>query len=170
MSGMELESNRLLSFTATRTRRFNLPSHSAWPLSPSTHPNLTPALLARAGWFFTPSKASPDQVTCFLCRKSLGGWEEGDDAFEEHVGHGGGCAWAETRCRVELARRRVGAGAGKASAGKERLEGEADGSADALRKTTFAKSWALDRTRGARATSATVRPPLPSLSRSLRPG
>lgn len=33
-------------------------------------------------------------MTCFLCEKSLDGWEEGDDALTEHLKHSSGCGWA----------------------------------------------------------------------------
>lgn len=33
-------------------------------------------------------------MTCFLCKKSLDGWEEGDDALREHLKHAGDCGWA----------------------------------------------------------------------------
>jgi hypothetical protein len=35
-----------------------------------------------------------DNVTCFLCQKSLDGWEQGDDALDEHVKHSPNCGWA----------------------------------------------------------------------------
>ncbi|KAL7415109.1 hypothetical protein BDY24DRAFT_338473 [Mrakia frigida] len=99
---MEILSTRLSTFSASRTKKHNLPAHSAWPLSPSQYPRLLPALLAEAGWFYTPTKDDPDLVTCFLCGKQVGGWGEEDDPFEEHVGHQEGkCGWARTKCLVE---------------------------------------------------------------------
>jgi hypothetical protein len=50
--------------------------------------------LARAGFFFNPSSHSPDNVECFLCHKSLDGWEEGDNAALEHLTHSQECGWA----------------------------------------------------------------------------
>ena len=35
--------------------------------------------LAESGFFYTPFNEGDDTVTCFLCSKQLGGWEEGDD-------------------------------------------------------------------------------------------
>ncbi|KAI5463826.1 hypothetical protein BGZ63DRAFT_200746 [Mariannaea sp. PMI_226] len=60
-----------------------------WP-----HETIAPASLARAGFFFNPSIASPDNVTCFLCHKGLDGWEEGDDPLLEHLKHASECGWA----------------------------------------------------------------------------
>ncbi|KAK7427446.1 hypothetical protein QQZ08_006052 [Neonectria magnoliae] len=61
----------------------------SWP-----HRNIAPASLARAGFFYNPSPASPDNVTCFLCHKGLDGWEAGDDPLLEHLKHGPDCGWA----------------------------------------------------------------------------
>ncbi|KAH6895759.1 hypothetical protein B0T10DRAFT_478784 [Thelonectria olida] len=60
-----------------------------WP-----HKTISPASLSRAGFFFNPSVASPDNVTCFLCHKGLDGWEGGDDPLLEHLKHGSECGWA----------------------------------------------------------------------------
>jgi hypothetical protein len=168
MSGMELESNRLLSFAPTRSRRFGLPSHGAWPLAPTTFPALTPALLARAGWYFTPSKSSPDQVTCFLCKKSLGGWEPADDAFVEHVGHGRDCGWAGTRCQVEVRRRAEGGADDDDETKGVRWSLEAEGGTrpaemEKARRATFGKWWPHDKAKGWTPTSTAVR------AASLRP-
>ena len=35
--------------------------------------------MAEAGFYFTPSDASPDGAMCFMCSKSLDGWEPSDD-------------------------------------------------------------------------------------------
>jgi len=35
-------------------------------------------------------------VTCFLCSKSLDGWEPGDDPVSEHYRHSPDCGWAIT--------------------------------------------------------------------------
>ena len=76
-----------------------------WPLSPETHPRLTPADMASAGFYYSPggSEASADNCVCFLCGVQLGGWAEDDDPYKEHVERGN-CAWAETICQVVLDR------------------------------------------------------------------
>ncbi|KAF9093459.1 hypothetical protein BGX29_009915 [Mortierella sp. GBA35] len=74
---------RLKSFTQ-RTR--------SWP-----HPNTfkaSPLLLAESGFYWKPSQDSPDNVVCFLCGKSLDGWTEDDDPFDEHLSHSKGCGLA----------------------------------------------------------------------------
>jgi len=50
--------------------------------------------LAKAGFFFEPHPKSPDNVVCFLCHKSLDGWEETDNPVEEHLKHSPTCGWA----------------------------------------------------------------------------
>ncbi|KAF4982416.1 hypothetical protein FZEAL_1934 [Fusarium zealandicum] len=60
-----------------------------WP-----HKNITPARLARAGLFFSPTPQNPDNVICFLCHKGLDGWEAGDDPLLEHLTHSPECGWA----------------------------------------------------------------------------
>lgn len=50
--------------------------------------------LAAAGWYHCPHPNHPDQVLCFLCRKGLDGWEDGDDALVEHLRHAPECGWA----------------------------------------------------------------------------
>ncbi|KAL2267267.1 hypothetical protein VTJ83DRAFT_4544 [Remersonia thermophila] len=50
--------------------------------------------LAKAGFFFEPHPKSPDNVVCFLCKKSLDGWEQHDDPVEEHLRHSPTCGWA----------------------------------------------------------------------------
>ncbi|KAJ0347795.1 hypothetical protein COL154_006765 [Colletotrichum chrysophilum] len=55
---------------------------------------LLPEDLAKAGFVWRPFPENPDNVACFLCNKSLDGWEEGDNALEEHIKHAPNCGWA----------------------------------------------------------------------------
>ncbi|KAK0620198.1 hypothetical protein B0T14DRAFT_456980 [Immersiella caudata] len=89
--------NRLASFQGaqpvTKRRASNASSRAPkalhWP-----HRSLSPVDLARAGFFFEPFPGSPDNVVCFLCDKSLDGWEEDDKPLEEHLKHSPTCGWA----------------------------------------------------------------------------
>lgn len=56
-----------------------------WPL-PADH-SVTPSSLALAGFYYAPLPDASDNATCFLCGKGLGGWEDGDEALEEHISH-----------------------------------------------------------------------------------
>lgn len=50
--------------------------------------------LAQAGFYYSPTAESEDNVTCFHCHNSLDQWEEGDDPFREHLAVVPDCAWA----------------------------------------------------------------------------
>ncbi|KAK1834269.1 hypothetical protein QBC39DRAFT_300943 [Podospora conica] len=79
-----LGGNRRASNASTRA-----PKGRRWP-----HKWLSPVELAKAGFFWEPYDSSPDNVVCFLCNKSLDGWEEDDDPLEEHLKHMPECGWA----------------------------------------------------------------------------
>lgn len=109
---MQYQDHRLASYSThyasltTKSRSTISKSSSSsivkWPL---TFPSLDPEALAQAGFYFTPEDASDDaddQVTCFLCEKKLGGWEEGDDPLQEHAKRGDKCGWAKAVCGVLL--------------------------------------------------------------------
>ncbi|KAL2153642.1 hypothetical protein VTH82DRAFT_4797 [Thermothelomyces myriococcoides] len=61
----------------------------SWP-----HKAPSPLALAKAGFFYEPHLKSPDNVVCFLCEKSLDGWEANDNPVEEHLRHSPTCGWA----------------------------------------------------------------------------
>ncbi|KAJ1657176.1 hypothetical protein IWQ61_003379 [Dispira simplex] len=83
----------------TFENRVNSFSKAKWPWP---HPIntffATPETLAKAGFYFNPQPLSQDAVQCFLCNKSLDGWEHSDDPFEEHYSHAPDCAWAMVIC------------------------------------------------------------------------
>ena len=61
----------------------------------------TPQVLAEAGFYYDPAYDERDNVSCFMCNKSLSQWEEEDDPFEVHwqkCGTDRRCAWAVLRC------------------------------------------------------------------------
>lgn len=88
-----------VSLAASQSRR--APKGPTWPHPPSA--SFNPTTLALAGFYFDPSAEAPDNCTCFLCGKSLGGWEDGDDPATEHVKHDGlNCGWARGVCQVEI--------------------------------------------------------------------
>ncbi|KAL2110046.1 hypothetical protein VUR80DRAFT_1653 [Thermomyces stellatus] len=81
---------RLASFkTAHKRRGSGRGKPMKWP-----HAHLKADTLASAGWYYAPHPNHPDQVLCFLCRKGLDGWEEGDDPLLEHLRHAPECGWA----------------------------------------------------------------------------
>ncbi|KII91107.1 hypothetical protein PLICRDRAFT_105816 [Plicaturopsis crispa FD-325 SS-3] len=72
-----------------------------WP-----HPDTfkaTPTSLADAGFYFNPSWEDRDNVTCFMCGKEIGDWDESDDPFDIHWDKcRGTCPWAIVRCGLKV--------------------------------------------------------------------
>ncbi|OSD08094.1 hypothetical protein PYCCODRAFT_1381409 [Trametes coccinea BRFM310] len=101
---MEYFQSRLDSFFSpskpkrTKASSSKQASPSRWPHPPTW--KATPNSLAEAGFYYTPGPHDPDNVTCFMCKKSLGSWEPEDDPFEIHYAKCGNvCAWAALRCQ-----------------------------------------------------------------------
>ncbi|WVR04702.1 hypothetical protein IAU60_001713 [Kwoniella sp. DSM 27419] len=133
--------NRLASFEAVGKPKNK--AKPAWPLSPSTHPYLTPDSLSEAGFYHTPgpSSESYDNCKCFLCNVELGGWDEEDDPFEEHARRGG-CAWAEMVCGVKLEKRKRDASDGAYTTTYANVESLPQSKESAtVREQTFKKWW-----------------------------
>ncbi|RYO84908.1 hypothetical protein DL762_005432 [Monosporascus cannonballus] len=87
---------RLASFQITQSatkRKSNAKGKAsktlAWP-----HRHLDPESFARAGFYFDPTPEYPDNTVCFLCSRKIGGWEDGDNPFEEHLRLSPNCGWA----------------------------------------------------------------------------
>ncbi|KAJ8985894.1 hypothetical protein NQ317_010650 [Molorchus minor] len=51
--------------------------------------------MAEAGFVFIGNKLEPDTVKCFLCHKSLDGWDATDDPWKEHRQHAPKCLFAK---------------------------------------------------------------------------
>ncbi|KAI4464853.1 deterin [Holotrichia oblita] len=68
-------------------------SFTAWVFSDNQ--KCSASKLAEAGFYFIGSKTEPDAVQCFLCGKSLDGWEEDDDPWQEHKKHSQNCKFAK---------------------------------------------------------------------------
>ncbi|RMJ25068.1 Chromosome segregation protein BIR1 [Aspergillus sp. HF37] len=54
----------------------------------------SPAEMAHAGFYYNPYDSNPDNTTCFLCERSLDGWDGDDNPIEEHLRLSGDCGWA----------------------------------------------------------------------------
>ncbi|KAH8404919.1 hypothetical protein KR222_010426 [Zaprionus bogoriensis] len=71
-------------------RKFNLlekhrvDSFKDWPFSEKS-------AMAEAGFYWTGTKRENDTATCFVCGKTLDGWESGDDPWKEHLKHAPQC-------------------------------------------------------------------------------
>ncbi|KAG8985251.1 hypothetical protein FRB90_004852 [Tulasnella sp. 427] len=85
------------------------PPPDAWP-HPATF-KANPSTLAQAGFFF-PDRNDPnasgivDEVECFMCGHTLGGWEEQDDPHYEHAKRvkQTKCTWALAVCSIQSER------------------------------------------------------------------
>lgn len=99
-STMECYQARLDSFSKSkRVKNLTLTTSSniKW-LHPSSY-NATPHTLAEAGFYFDPSWEDKDNVTCFICKKSLSDWSEEDNPFDIHWSKcKTTCVWAQVRC------------------------------------------------------------------------
>ncbi|KAH7313017.1 hypothetical protein BKA65DRAFT_150373 [Rhexocercosporidium sp. MPI-PUGE-AT-0058] len=88
---------RLASFQNTQQlakRRASNASTKAGKSIKWPHKFLSGEELAKAGFFYHPLQTNPDNVACFLCHRSLDGWEEDDDPLAEHLKHSPDCGWA----------------------------------------------------------------------------
>ncbi|CAK3761337.1 Hypothetical predicted protein [Lecanosticta acicola] len=74
---------------ASSSSRKKAANTTEWP-----HARPEPEALARAGFFYRPATDSADNVQCFCCAVKLDGWEESDDAIQEHLAHTDYCDWA----------------------------------------------------------------------------
>ncbi|KAL9578459.1 MAG: hypothetical protein Q9203_007090 [Teloschistes exilis] len=93
-TGMETLTARLESFHAAPAAGKKRASN-AKAVEKFRWPHKTPTLtqLAKAGFFFSPGPATPDNTICFCCHASLHGWEEDDNAIEQHSQLSPYCAW-----------------------------------------------------------------------------
>ncbi|KAL8665535.1 MAG: hypothetical protein Q9202_002240 [Teloschistes flavicans] len=96
-AGMETFVARLESFNAAHPAGKKRPSNAKaagkirWP-----HKTPSPAEVNRAhlaGFFFYPQSAAPDNTVCFHCHAILDGWEDDDNALEQHCKLSPFCAW-----------------------------------------------------------------------------
>lgn len=78
--------------TASNAKK-KTPTTVSWP-----HSSPTTEQLARAGFYYKPTANNIDNVMCFLCEKSLDGWEPSDNPAVEHARHSPDCGWAINIC------------------------------------------------------------------------
>ncbi|XP_039287738.1 baculoviral IAP repeat-containing protein 5.2-B-like isoform X2 [Nilaparvata lugens] len=70
----------IMFWTKTRLQTFKY-----WPFDDKVQCNAK--RMAAAGFYATGGREEPDLACCFVCKKSLNGWEETDDPWEEHKKH-----------------------------------------------------------------------------------
>lgn len=159
---METFEGRLASFKLSTSKRKGQASSSSsssssppWPHHPTKF-SVTPSTLAHAGFYHDPTPTGDDNVTCIYCEKGLEGWEQGDDALDEHlkrvidVETGDKCPWATV----------MGVKRDFDLFGEHELEGgKHDPHAKHLvkaRKNTFGEWWVYDGKKGWKPTSDRV--------------
>ncbi|KAL8966037.1 MAG: hypothetical protein Q9197_006208 [Variospora fuerteventurae] len=135
---METLEARLQSFniahpsTKKRTSNTKVAAKLTWP-----HEVPDPAQLAKAGFYYKPSSAAPDNTVCYLCHSCLDGWEENDSPVGEHLSFSPDCGWAVI-ARIEQ----------DIDDGKLDQQDPMDESLVNARKMTFGINWPHDDKRG----------------------
>ncbi|XP_017475957.1 PREDICTED: baculoviral IAP repeat-containing protein 5 [Rhagoletis zephyria] len=74
--GNMMEKNRVESF-------------KKWPFDDSSACSIKK--MAEAGFYWSGNEREPDTVTCYVCNKTLDGWEPTDDPWKEHAKHAPQC-------------------------------------------------------------------------------
>ncbi|KAH8264476.1 hypothetical protein KR038_008936 [Drosophila bunnanda] len=54
--------------------------------------------MAEAGFYWTGTKRENDTATCFVCGKTLDGWEADDEPWKEHLKHAPQCEFVKVGC------------------------------------------------------------------------
>lgn len=170
---LEVYDNRLRSFDAAVThtdeskpRRRGTTSASAvastskWPHG--TTFSVTPETLAHAGFTYEPTPTANDNVTCVYCRRGLEGWEDGDDALDEHLKRadpdtGDRCAWATVMgTKRDYVNAVAASSASQRQAALANLPKPSSDTLQRARHKTFGKWWTYDNKRGWKPTSRAV--------------
>ncbi|KAL7730897.1 hypothetical protein ACLKA6_014143 [Drosophila palustris] len=71
-------------------------SFKDWPFPASSACSI--AKMAEAGFYWTGTKRENDTATCFVCGKTLDGWESDDDPWKEHLKHAPQCEFVKLGC------------------------------------------------------------------------
>ncbi|XP_053963847.1 baculoviral IAP repeat-containing protein 5.2 [Anastrepha ludens] len=74
--GNMMEKNRIDSF-------------KKWPFNENSACSVKK--MAEAGFYWSGNEREPDTVTCYVCNKTLDGWEPTDDPWKEHSKHAPQC-------------------------------------------------------------------------------
>ncbi|XP_037945043.1 baculoviral IAP repeat-containing protein 5-like [Teleopsis dalmanni] len=73
--------------------KHRMDSFKQWPFDEEAPCSVSK--MAEAGFYWSGSSSDPDTVTCFLCTKSLDGWEPTDDPWKEHAKHAPQCLFVQ---------------------------------------------------------------------------
>lgn len=64
-----------------------------WPYDESSECSVSK--MAEAGFYWSGNKTEDDTVTCFVCGKTLHGWDPTDDPWKEHAKHAPQCQFVK---------------------------------------------------------------------------
>ncbi|XP_030370595.1 baculoviral IAP repeat-containing protein 5 [Scaptodrosophila lebanonensis] len=68
-------------------------SFEHWPFPAESSCSI--AKMAEAGFYWTGTKRENDTATCFVCGKTLDGWESEDEPWKEHSKHAPQCEFVK---------------------------------------------------------------------------
>ncbi|XP_017084734.1 baculoviral IAP repeat-containing protein 5 [Drosophila eugracilis] len=92
LGGEKLELFRKLNLL----EQHRVESFKSWPFPDTASCSI--AKMAEAGFYWTGNKRENDTATCFVCGKTLDGWEAKDDPWWEHQTHAPQCEFAKLSC------------------------------------------------------------------------
>lgn len=92
LGGEKLEVFRKLNLL----EQHRVESYKSWPFPETASCSISK--MAEAGFYWTGTKRENDTATCFVCGKTLDGWEPQDDPWKEHVKHAPQCEFAKLSC------------------------------------------------------------------------
>ncbi|XP_068156282.1 baculoviral IAP repeat-containing protein 5 [Drosophila tropicalis] len=76
--------------------KHRLETFKDWPFPASSSCSI--AKMAEAGFYWTGTEREKDTATCFVCFKTLDGWESHDNPWEEHGKHAPQCEFVKLGC------------------------------------------------------------------------
>ncbi|XP_016983246.1 baculoviral IAP repeat-containing protein 5 [Drosophila rhopaloa] len=92
LSGEKLEVFRKLNLL----EQHRVESFKDWPFPATASCSISK--MAEAGFYWTGTKRENDTATCFVCGKTLDGWESEDDPWKEHHKHAPQCEFVKLAC------------------------------------------------------------------------
>ncbi|XP_017844786.1 baculoviral IAP repeat-containing protein 5 [Drosophila busckii] len=95
---VDMNENKLESFREFHVlEKHRMESYKDWPFPADSACSINK--MAEAGFYWTGNAREPDTVTCFVCGKTLDGWESEDDPWKEHLRHAPQCEYAKLGCK-----------------------------------------------------------------------
>lgn len=135
--GMQYQTNRLATFE-NGAREGRSRKRHYWPYQvPDIHH------VAEFGFYFTPTKSYPDQITCFCCKKKEKNLEGVENIAEFHLGNNPKCAFSFI-LTAQYNHSLEGSDGFWDSEHAQELRDPFSKSSVAIRRRTFGKYWHFD--------------------------